>query len=101
MIFALTTAPLFSILFEWIVKQFNNDSTIIAIGSLEYNLPGARMAILFGGLVAVAAGFLCRAQVVHPDHEIVNKDSSHPEHIEESQDSLLEPQNNESSKADR
>jgi len=67
MIFALTTAPLFSILFAWIIKQLNDGSTVINIGSFTYNLPGARMAILFGGLVAMLAGFLSRSQVVHPD----------------------------------
>ena len=70
MIFALTLAPLLSILFAWILRSLNNGSTVLNFGAFYYDLPGARMAILFGGLVATFAGFLCRSQVVHPDKKI-------------------------------
>ena len=88
MIFALTTAPLFSIGFEWLVKELNDGSTILKFASFEYNLPGARMAILFGGFVAVLAGFLSRSQVVHPDLKIDSRETieSKPENASESED---------------
>ncbi|MFN8016452.1 MAG: MFS transporter [Acidimicrobiia bacterium] len=64
MIFALTTSPLFAVLFEKITKTIFN-STTLEIGSFSYAFPGVRSAIVFGGLVAVLAGFLSRSQVVH------------------------------------
>ncbi len=64
MIFALTTAPLFAVFFQWIITN-SFESTNISIGAYSYTFTGVRMTILMGGVIAVGAGFLSRSQVVH------------------------------------
>lgn len=69
MLFALAVSPLFSNLFDWIVKQILGQNNL-DIGSFQYNLAGVRVAIIFGGLITIVAGFLSRSQVVHPDKPV-------------------------------
>ena len=64
MIFSLTTAPLFALLFQWSIKEIFGTTTFIIFG-FEYVVTGVRVAIVAGGLIAVLAGFLSRSQVVH------------------------------------
>ncbi len=71
MIFALTTSPLLALLFQWLIKK-SFGTTLLEIGSWDYNVTGVRVAIVTGGLVAVFAGFLSRSQVVHADKPKIN-----------------------------
>lgn len=88
MIFALTTAPLFAVFFQWIITHIFG-STNINIGEYTYTFTGVRMTILMGGVIAVFAGFLSRSQVVHdgkPSKVVatkkIEKDKAH--HVDES-----------------
>lgn len=69
MIFALTTAPLFAVLFNKIIVEIWG-STTFNFGDFEYQIPGVRVTIVVGGLIAVLAGFLSRSQVVHPNKPV-------------------------------
>jgi dTMP kinase len=59
LLFSLTVFPLFSDLFDWLVKKVLPDR-IVTVGTLSYSLPGVRLALWFGGCVTMAAALLAR-----------------------------------------
>jgi dTMP kinase len=75
MLFALAVTPLFANIFQWVIKKMNDGSTLFNIGSWRYDVPGVRVTLIVGGVIALAAGFLSRSQIVHPD----KKSSRDPE----------------------
>lgn len=56
LLIALTVAPLFADLFEWLSGVLFTDRRI-SVGTLGYTVNGVRMALWFGGLLTFVAGF--------------------------------------------
>ncbi len=60
---SLTISPLFADLFDWLTEVVLGPSRTVAIGSVNYAVPGVRVALWGGGLVTLASGMLARILV--------------------------------------
>ncbi|MFZ4516311.1 MAG: MFS transporter [Acidimicrobiia bacterium] len=62
LLIALTVSPLFADLYEWLMRLVFPDAAI-TIGRFSYSLPGVRMTLWIGGLIAIGAGLYARHEV--------------------------------------
>lgn len=71
LLIALTVSPLFADLYDWIIG-LSGASGSISIGRFSYPLPGVRVTLWVGGLIALAAGLYAKhelkraARMEHP-----------------------------------
>jgi dTMP kinase len=77
LLISLTISPLWADFWDWVTNQLFTDQTIV-IGSISYVIPGVRIALWGGGLIAYAAGIVA-LRSVRRARRLATGDQSAPE----------------------
>jgi dTMP kinase len=64
LLLALTVSPLFADLFDWISGRIFSGRAI-SVGGASYGLAGVRIALWFGGAIAIFAGWYAHHEMTH------------------------------------
>jgi MFS family permease len=62
LLISLTISPLWADFWDWVTNQLLTNQTVV-IGSYSYNIPGVRVALWGGGLIAYTAGIVALRSV--------------------------------------
>ena len=77
LLISLTISPLWADFWDWVTNQLFTDQTVV-IGSISYVIPGVRVALWGGGLIAYTAGIVA-LRSVRRARRVAMGDQSAPE----------------------